>query len=39
LEVWQGKIVELIDQYEPDVLWFDFGLRGVPDQYKQEFLA
>jgi alpha-L-fucosidase len=25
--------------YAPDVLWFDFGLRGIPDQYKQEFLA
>jgi alpha-L-fucosidase len=21
------------------VLWFDFGLRGVPERYKQEFLA
>jgi len=39
LETWQGKIIELIDHYAPDVLWFDFGLRGVPDQYKQEFLA
>lgn len=39
LATWQGKIVELIDRYQPDVLWFDFGLRGVPDQYKQEFLA
>jgi len=39
LQVWQGKIIELIDKYEPDVLWFDFGLRGVPDLYKQEFLA
>jgi alpha-L-fucosidase len=39
LAAWQGKILELIDHYTPDVLWFDFGLRGVPDQYKQEFLA
>jgi len=39
LATWQAKIVELIDRYAPDALWFDFGLRGVPDQYKQEFLA
>ena len=39
LETWRDKIHELIDRYGPDVLWFDFGLRGVPDQYKQEFLA
>jgi alpha-L-fucosidase len=31
--------VELIDRYGPDMLWFDFGLRGLPGHYKQEFLA
>ena len=39
LETWKNKIVELIDRYAPDVLWFDFGLRGIPDRYKQEALA
>ena len=39
LETWRDKIVELIDRYGPDVLWFDFGLRAIPDHYKQEFLA
>ncbi len=39
METWKGKIIELIDKYEPDVLWFDFGLRGLAEQYKQEFMA
>jgi len=39
LETWRNKIVELIDRYGPDMLWFDFGLRGLPGHYKQEFLA
>src|SRR5262249_29767114 len=36
---WQAKNFELIDKYQPDVLWFDFGLRGVPEVYKQALLA
>lgn len=29
----------MIDKYGPDILWFNFGLRGIPDKPKQEFLA
>jgi alpha-L-fucosidase len=32
-------MVEVVDRYHPDVIWYDFGLRGVPDRYKEEFLA
>jgi alpha-L-fucosidase len=39
LDTWQKKMYEVFDKYQPDMLWFDFGLRGVPDRYKQEFLA
>ncbi len=39
LDRWQAKIREVIDRYRPDVLWFDFGLRGVPEDYKKEILA
>ena len=39
VERWQAKIREVIDHYDPDMLWFDFGLRGLPDKPKQEFLA
>jgi alpha-L-fucosidase len=39
LDQWKGKIVEVINAYEPDFIWFDFGLRLVTDTYKQEILA
>lgn len=26
LDRWEGKIKEVIDKYEPDCVWFDFGL-------------
>jgi alpha-L-fucosidase len=39
LEQWKGKILEVIDNFRPDVLWFDFGLGFVQEQYRKEFLA
>lgn len=39
LETWTGKIIEVIDRYGPDMLWFDFGLRGIHEHYKKQFLA
>nr|MDO8112136.1 alpha-L-fucosidase [Candidatus Sigynarchaeota archaeon] len=38
-EQWKAKIFEVMDAYRPDVMWFDFGLRYVPDQHKREVLA
>jgi alpha-L-fucosidase len=39
LDRWEGKMKEVIEKYEPDFVWFDFGLQLVPDWYKQDFLA
>lgn len=39
LDRWQAKTLELIDNYQPDMLWFDFGLKYVQEHYKQEMLA
>ena len=39
LEQWLGKTKEAIDKYQPDMLWFDFGLRFIQEHYKREFLA
>ena len=39
LDKWLGKIYELIDKYQPDMLYFDFGIRGVPEKYRRDFLA
>ncbi len=40
LEDWLGKIMEVIDAYEPDYLWFDFGWQQPTfGPYKRAFLA
>ena len=39
LDDWKNKIVEVIDKYDPDFVWFDFGLNGIADSYKQDVLA
>lgn len=39
LERWRGKIIEVVDKYDPDFLWFDFGLEMVTDSYKADVLA
>ncbi len=39
LDRWKGKITEVIDKYDPDFIWFDFGLKLITDSYKQEMLA
>lgn len=39
LDLWLGKIHEVVDNYRPDLLWFDFGLRFIQEHYKREFLA
>ena len=39
LDDWENKIIEVIDKYDPDFVWFDFGLQLIPDYYKEEMLA
>jgi alpha-L-fucosidase len=39
LDLWKAKIIEVIDKYEPDLMWFDFGLGYIRDRYKKEVLA
>jgi len=40
LEDWLGKIIEVIDKYQPDYIWFDFGWREPTfEPYKREFLS
>lgn len=36
LERWLAKIGEVIDKYQPDQIWFDFGLGKIPDEYKRK---
>lgn len=39
LERWLAKIAEVIDKYQPDQIWFDFGLGKIPDEYKRKMAA
>jgi len=36
---WLAKIKEVIDNYQPDQIWFDFCLEKIPDEYKKEMAA
>ena len=38
-EVWFGKLKEVIDKYQPDIMWFDSWMDQVPEQYRQKFCA
>ena len=39
LDAWRKKIDELIEGYRPDLIWFDFGLRFLQEDYRKRFLA
>ncbi len=39
LDAWLGKTREVIDRYQPDILWFDFALGFIQEHYKREMLA
>lgn len=38
-ELWFAKIKEVVDNYKPDLIWFDFCLRYIPDNYKRKMVA
>lgn len=39
LDMWKGKLIEVIDKYQPDLMWFDSWLDEIPDEYKTACLA
>ncbi len=38
-EVWFGKLKEVIDKYQPDIIWFDLWLDQIPDSLRRKFCA
>lgn len=38
-EVWFGKLKEVIDNYQPDIIWFDSWLDQIPEEIRAEFAA
>jgi alpha-L-fucosidase len=38
-QMWQDKLIEVIDNYHPDLMHFDAWLGEIPDKYKMPYLA
>lgn len=36
-EMWFAKLKEVIDKYDPDVIWFDSWLDYIPENYRYQF--
>ncbi|MBN1360660.1 MAG: alpha-L-fucosidase [Sedimentisphaerales bacterium] len=39
LTMWLGKLQEVIDNYQPDIMWFDSWLDEIPESLRQEYVA
>jgi len=40
LKTWLAMVNEVVDKYEPDMIWFDFGLgKYIPDEYQIKMIA
>lgn len=39
VDTWKSKIYEVVDKYEPDLLWFDSRLFVIPEKDRQEMVA
>ncbi|MEM9658829.1 MAG: alpha-L-fucosidase, partial [Planctomycetota bacterium] len=39
LDMWRDKLYEVIDAYQPDIIWFDSWLDEIPTEYREEFCA
>lgn len=38
-KVWLGKLIEVIDKYQPDIIWFDSWLDRIPEDHRKRFSA
>ncbi|MEC3907218.1 alpha-L-fucosidase [Tamlana sp. 2201CG12-4] len=38
-DIWFGKLKEVIDKYNPDIMWFDSWLDRIPEDYRAKFCA
>ena len=39
LDMWLGKLKEVIDNYKPDLIWFDGSLDRLDENYERAFFA
>lgn len=38
-DFWYAELKEVVDQYSPDIVWFDSWLNMIPETYRKEFAA
>ena len=38
-KAWLGKLTEVIDQYKPDFIWFDWGIAAMPKEPVLDFFT
>ena len=38
-KIWLGKLKEVINNYKPDVIWFDYVLDAIPEKYRKQFAS
>ena len=38
-QLWFDKLKEIIDQYQPDLIWHDLYLNSIPESFRLKFLA
>ncbi|SCL50245.1 alpha-L-fucosidase [Micromonospora chersina] len=38
-QLWYDKLREIVDGYQPDLIWQDFNLSAIPESYRLDFLA
>lgn len=39
LKLWLDKLVEVIDRYQPDLIWHDAWMNEIPEPVRNEYLA
>ena len=39
MHVWNGLLEEVIDDYQPDIIWFDSWLDRLPQENRKRFAA
>jgi alpha-L-fucosidase len=38
-ENWKNKTIEVIDKYDPDLIWFDSGMGAIMDKTRREVMS
>ena len=38
-EIWRDKVIEVVDRYHPDIIYFDNRVAIIPESYRMQMLA